>query len=124
MPPCSKNHGPAVVDDDHRVELAVTGRVAMVRSEADVERLVSENQKLVHYLVNRYLKKYFVGTMEREDLVSWGLIGLVQAARFWDPQRGAAFSTLAYTAIERMIIRGVRREWKPDQAAATVSLDD
>ena len=95
----------------------------MVRSEAEVERLVSENQKLVHLVVNRYLKRYFVGTMEREDLISWGLIGLVQAARLWDPERGA-FSTVAYRAIEWMIARGVRREWKPDQAAATVSLDD
>jgi RNA polymerase sigma factor (sigma-70 family) len=65
-----------------------------------------------------------VGTMEREDLVSWGMIGLVQAARAWDPERAASFSTLACRAIERMIIRGVRREWKPDQAAATVSLDE
>ena len=32
--------------------------------------------------------------------------------------------TLACRAIERMIIRGVRREWKPERAAATVSLDD
>jgi RNA polymerase sigma factor (sigma-70 family) len=62
--------------------------------------------------------------MEREDLVSWGLIGLVQAARAWDPARGVSFSTLACRAIERMIIRGVRREWKPAQAAATLSLDE
>jgi len=96
----------------------------MVRSESEVERLVSENQKLVHYEVNRYLQRYFVGHMEREDLISWGMIGLVQAARAWDPERAAAFSTLACKAIERMIIRGVRREWKPEQAAATVSLDD
>ena len=59
----------------------------MVRSEAEVERLVRENQKLVQYEVNRYLQRYFVGTMEREDLISWGLIGLVQAARAWDPER-------------------------------------
>jgi RNA polymerase sigma factor (sigma-70 family) len=95
----------------------------MVRSEAEVERLVHENQKLVHLLVNRYLKKYYVGTMEREDLVSWGLIGLVQAARLWDPERGS-FSTVACKAIEWMILRGVRGEWKPEQAAATVSLDE
>jgi RNA polymerase sigma factor (sigma-70 family) len=95
----------------------------MVRAEAEVERLVHENQKLVHLQVNRYLKKYFVGAMEREDLVSWGLIGLVQAARVWDPERGS-FATVACKAIEWMIARGVRREWKPDQAAATVSLDD
>jgi RNA polymerase sigma factor for flagellar operon FliA len=95
----------------------------MIRSEAEVERLVRDNQKLVDYMVNRYLKRYFVGDMEREDLVSWGMIGLLQAARAWDPQRSGSFSTLACKAIERMIIRGVSREWKPDQSAATLSLD-
>jgi RNA polymerase sigma factor (sigma-70 family) len=95
----------------------------MVRSEAEVERLVRENEKLVQFQVNRYLKRYFVGAMEREDLVSWGLIGLVQAARVWDPQRGS-FVTLACKAIEHMIVRGVRREWKPEQAGATLSLDE
>jgi RNA polymerase sigma factor (sigma-70 family) len=94
----------------------------MVRSETEVERLVRENQKLVQYEVNRYLKRFFVGGMEREDLVSWGLIGLVYAARAWDPERACSFSTLACTAIERMIHHGVRRECKPEQAA-TVSLD-
>jgi RNA polymerase sigma factor (sigma-70 family) len=95
----------------------------MMRSEAEVERLVRDNQKLVDYMVNRYLKRYFVGDMEREDLVSWGMIGLLQAARAWDPERSHSFSTLACKAIERMIVRGVSREWKPEQAAATLSLD-
>jgi RNA polymerase sigma factor (sigma-70 family) len=95
----------------------------MVRSEREVERLVRENEKLVQFQVNRYLKRYFVGAMEREDLVSWGLIGLVQAARVWDPQRGS-FVTLACKAIEHMIVRGVRREWKPEQADATRSLEE
>src|SRR5262245_21313058 len=100
------------------------GGATMVRLERDVERLVHDHQKLVHYQVNRYLQRYFVGDMEREDLVSWGMIGLLHAARAWDPERGACFSTLACRAIERMIIRGVRREWKPERAAATVSLDE
>jgi DNA-directed RNA polymerase specialized sigma subunit len=72
----------------------------MVRSEAEVERLVNANQRLVHLLVNRYLKRFFVGGMERGDLVSWGLMGLVQAARAWDPERGSS-STVACRAIER-----------------------
>src|SRR5713226_5141823 len=96
----------------------------MLRLEQDVEQLVRENHKLVHYQVSRYLQRYFVGDMEREDLVSWAMIGLVQAARAWDPERAASFSTLACRAIQRMIIRGVRREWKPERAAATVSLDE
>jgi RNA polymerase sigma factor FliA len=97
---------------------------AALRSEAEVDQLVRQNEKLVDYMVNRYLKRYFVGSMEREDLISWGMIGLVQAARAWDPARSAAFSTIACKAIERMIIRGVSREWRPDEARATVSLDE
>jgi RNA polymerase sigma factor (sigma-70 family) len=97
---------------------------AALRSEAEVDRLVRQNEKLVDYMVNRYLKRYFVGSMEREDLISWGMIGLVQAARAWDPARSASFSTIACKAIERMIIRGVSREWRPDEARATVSLDE
>jgi RNA polymerase sigma factor (sigma-70 family) len=95
---------------------------AVERSEADVARLVENNHKLVEYMVNRYLKRYYVGTMERDDLVSWGMMGLINAARAWDPSR-SSFSTLACRAIERMIIRGVNREWKPDREQATVSLD-
>src|SRR5437763_16765719 len=93
------------------------------RPEAQVERLVRDNEKLVQYQVNRYLKRYSVPGMEREDLVSWGLMGLVHAARAWDPARAGSFTTLAVKAIERMIMRGVMREWKPEQASATVSLD-
>jgi RNA polymerase sigma factor (sigma-70 family) len=95
----------------------------MVRSEVEVERLINDNQKLVHHAVNRFLRRYFVGTMEREDLVSWGMIGLVCAARAWDPTRAGSFTTLACMAIDRMIMRGAGREWKPKQAAVTVSLD-
>jgi RNA polymerase sigma factor for flagellar operon FliA len=94
-----------------------------LRSEAEVDRLVRDNRKLVDYMVNRYLKRYYVGSMERDDLVSWGMIGLVNAARAWDPARSKSFSTLACRAIERMIIRGVNREWRPEKEQATVSLD-
>jgi RNA polymerase sigma factor for flagellar operon FliA len=97
--------------------------MAAIRSEAEVAELVQRHARLVDYMVNRYLKRYFVGTMEREDLVSWGMIGLVQAARAWDPARSGSFSTMACLAIERAIIRGVNREWRPDEARATVSLD-
>ena len=95
----------------------------MVRSEWEVDRLVRENEKLVQLVVNRYLQRYSVPGMEREDLVSWGMLGLVHAARAWDPERSRSFSTLGYKAIERMIMRGVMREWKPEEAAVTLSLD-
>jgi RNA polymerase sigma factor for flagellar operon FliA len=97
--------------------------MAAIRSDAEVAELVRRHAKLVDYMVNRYLKRFFVGSMEREDLISWGMIGLVQAARAWDSTRSNSFSTMACLAIERAIIRGVNREWRPDEARATVSLD-
>jgi RNA polymerase sigma factor (sigma-70 family) len=92
--------------------------------EEEVNRLVQENRKLVDFAVTRYLKRFRVEGMEREDLISWGLMGLVYAARAWDPGRGLQFSTLAVTAIERMISRGVRTEWRASEAHATLSLDE
>jgi RNA polymerase sigma factor (sigma-70 family) len=97
---------------------------APMRSDAEVHRLVNDNRRLVDYMVNRYLKRYYVPSMERDDLVSWGMMGLVNAARAWDPARSNSFSTLACRAIERMIIRGVNREWHPEEAHATLSLDE
>jgi len=96
---------------------------AVMRSEAEVARLVDENRRLVEYMVNRYLKRFYVGSMERDDLVSWGMMGLVNAARAYDAGRGVSFSTLACRAIERMIIRGVNREWRPEREQNTMSLD-
>ena len=93
------------------------------RSEDQVERLVRDNEKLVQHQVNRYLRRYAVRGMEREDLVSWGLMGLVQAARAWDPARGA-FSTVACTAIEWMLHRGTRRERNAEGITVTISLDE
>jgi RNA polymerase sigma factor (sigma-70 family) len=93
------------------------------QTSPSVDRLVHENERLVNYMGNRYLQRYHVGTMEREDLISWGFLGLVKAARVWSPDRGVAFSSLACKIIERAIIRGVQQEWKPDQAQVTVSLD-
>src|SRR5262249_10523963 len=95
----------------------------MVQPDQEVERLVRKHERLVQFAVNRYLKRYFVPGMEREDLVSWGMMGLVQAGRAWDPSRAGSFTTLAYKAVERMIVRGVMREWKPERAARTESLD-
>src|SRR5439155_1368192 len=49
-------------------------------------------------------------------LESYGYIGLVQAARAYDPARGVAFSTYAYHCIENSIraqlLRASRREFE------------
>jgi RNA polymerase sigma factor (sigma-70 family) len=91
--------------------------------EEEVSQRVQENRKLVEFAVNRYLKRYHLEGIERDDLVSWGLLGLCYAARAWDPERGLAFSTLAMTVIERMIVRGVRAERRGGDPTMMLSLD-
>jgi RNA polymerase sporulation-specific sigma factor len=78
----------------------------------------------VEFVVDRTMRRRPVGEMERDDLISWGSLGLLQAARAWDPDRGLAFSTLAVKVIERMISRGIRKEGALHPPQATLSLDE
>ena len=94
----------------------------MTRTEAGEEQL-ERNAGPVRWVVDRVLRRYSVGDMEREDLISWGMMGLLEAARRWDPERSCSFSTLASMVIESRVLRGVNRQGKPAQAAATLSLD-
>jgi RNA polymerase sigma factor FliA len=91
--------------------------------EMEVSRRVRDNQRLVEFAVSRYLQRNPASTVEREDLVSWGLLGLYYAARAWDPARGLAFSTLAMRTIIRSIARGVRSERRAGREGSTLSLD-
>lgn len=91
------------------------------RDSAEVERLVNENHSLVEWCVNRFLRRAPLLGAEREDLVSWGLLGLLQAARAFDPGRGYRFSTFAVVSIERQILRGAERAGRGQDAL--LSLD-
>jgi RNA polymerase sporulation-specific sigma factor len=94
----------------------------VMRPESVVGRLVNENRTLVEWSVNRYLDRHVVNGADREDLVSWGLLGLLSAARAFDPGRGLRFSTLAALAIERSIMRGAMQA--TSQKGNTFSLDE
>lgn len=95
---------------------------ATLRTDHEVQRLVNDNRTLVEWSVNRYLARHSVSGADRDDLVSWGLMGLLSAARAFDPGRGLQFSTLAALAIERSIIRGATQAGS--RRAAMLSLDE
>jgi RNA polymerase sigma factor for flagellar operon FliA len=48
-------------------------------------------------------------SIDRDDLIGFGMIGLVQAADAWEPGRGLQFSTFAYTKIRGAILDELRR---------------
>lgn len=67
----------------------------------EVERLVEDNLKLAPYIYHEYFRVQTEGIIEMEDMISVGYIGLVKAARTFNPKKGTNFSTYACSCIHR-----------------------
>jgi len=68
---------------------------------------------LVHYVVGRILA-HLPPQIEREDLLSWGVIGLLTAADSFDASRGTKSETYAVAKIKGAILEFLRQEdWVP-----------
>ncbi|CAL9379052.1 RNA polymerase sigma factor RpoD [Streptomyces sp. enrichment culture] len=68
--------------------------------------LVLHNQRLVHKMVPRYLEQ----GLDYEDLFQHGVLGLMRAARKFDPAKGFKFSTYATWWIRQSISRAIADE--------------
>lgn len=68
------------------------------------ELLVLHNLRLVYDLA----KRYFSQNDTLEDLIHEGILGLIEAARRFDPAKGNRFSTVAHWWIRRAISRYVK----------------
>lgn len=83
------------------------------RGQAEREMLITDNVDLVHYVVSRVAAN-LPQRVEREDLVSAGLIGLIKAADRFDPQRGIKFRTYASTVVRGEVMESLReKDWAP-----------
>ncbi len=82
--------------------------------------LVESCQGLVRSLAVQIGRK-FHGSFELDDLIAYGQVGLAQAARDFQPDRGTQFSTYAYYRIRGAIYDGISRmSWvggRPPQEA-------
>lgn len=81
-------------------------RVDVVRAEYE-ERLVTENLPLVQYVVSEIAHRV-PSHVSRSDLVSAGMLGLAQAARSFDADRGIAFDRFASTRIRGALLDELR----------------
>jgi RNA polymerase sigma factor for flagellar operon FliA len=75
------------------------------------DRLVREHLPLVQYVVSEIAHR-IPSHVCRSDLVSAGMLGLAQAARSFDPERGIAFDRFASTRIRGALLDELRgRDW-------------
>ena len=62
-------------------------------NKADEERDILDNMNLVRYIASKYYTEN-IG-IEYEDLVSYGTMGLIDAANKYEDNRNCKFSTFA-----------------------------
>jgi len=72
------------------------------------EALIKENLSLVHHVAQQ-LSRSLSTEMDIDELVSAGMLGLIQAIESFDASRGLAFSTLAVPRIRGAILDELRR---------------
>jgi RNA polymerase sigma factor (sigma-70 family) len=74
----------------------------------DQQRLVEDNRKLVPWTINHRLPYRPDGPDEMDDCIGDGYLGLVHAARRFDPDRGVKFSVFAVLTIRGYVLTGLR----------------
>jgi RNA polymerase sigma factor for flagellar operon FliA len=80
----------------------------MNESAKTLDELIDEGQALVRSLAFSVSRNTPVPA-ELDDLISYGQIGLAEAAREYDPSHGAQFTTFAYYRIRGAIYDGVSK---------------
>lgn len=78
------------------------------------------------FLVRNCAGGYFSDSLEFDDLVQEGFIGLMNAVKSFDPDCNTAFSTFAKLCVERNIISAVRKTLRKKQIPSSmlVFIDD
>ncbi|WP_094547383.1 FliA/WhiG family RNA polymerase sigma factor [Petroclostridium xylanilyticum] len=83
------------------------------RSSVIREKLILEYSPLVKYVAGR-LSIYFGNNVDYEDLLSYGIFGLIDAIDKFDLSKGVKFETYASLRIRGAIIDNIRKlDWVP-----------
>src|SRR5947208_16904921 len=105
---------PSAMIDDIWTEFVATRR-SQLRDE-----LITEYAPLVRFVVSR-LGIPPTGLLEAEDLISYGMIGLINAIDRYDPSRGVRFEAFASVRIRGAVIDQLRTlNWLPRSAISRI----
>ena len=84
-----------------------TKKKIQIENLVDREELVEKYRYYVYSIVKK-VRATTPGNVDFEELVSYGMIGLMEAADRYDPRRGIAFTTFSYYRIRGAIFDGLR----------------
>jgi RNA polymerase sigma factor FliA len=72
------------------------------------DRLIVNYSPLVRYVVSR-ISARMTGPVDREDILSWGVFGLLDAVETYDPERRTKFESYAISKIRWSILDELRK---------------
>lgn len=72
------------------------------------DRLILNYSPLVRYVAGR-ISARMIGPVEREDVLSWGVLGLLDAVETYNPGRSTKFETYAISKIRWSILDEMRK---------------
>ena len=96
-----------IKDSPKRLRTAALRAYAKQKTQSEKDRLVTEHLPMVQKIVRRVVS-YLKPPLSFEDLISAGTIGLVKAARDYEPSHNAEFKTYAYIRIKGAILDELR----------------
>jgi len=77
------------------------------------EQTIRDHVHIVKYVVGR-ISTQLPANVDREDLVSAGILGLIKAVDRFDPGRGVKFETYATTVVRGEVMESLRaKDWAP-----------
>ncbi|MBL7038367.1 MAG: sigma-70 family RNA polymerase sigma factor [Pirellulaceae bacterium] len=80
----------------------------MTTAEENIQALIDEGQPLVRSLATK-ISRSIPMRIELDDLLAYGQVGLTEAARDFDPERGNRFTTFAYYRVRGAIYDGISK---------------
>lgn len=102
----AKRAGSQSAQEERRARSRESAEASGVLSDRD--RRILEHVPLLRHIVGR-MSVDLPSHIDRDDLCSYGMLGLIGAADSWDAGRGLQFSTYAYTRIRGAILDELRR---------------
>jgi len=94
--------------------MAMTGGVALYSEQKpDYDQLIEQHATLVKR-IGHHLKGRLPASVQVDDLIQSGMIGLMEAARKYEPSKGASFETYAGIRIRGAMLDEIRKgDWAP-----------
>ena len=87
-----------------------------------IAKIVTQYTPLVHKIVNRY--SWMSPSHSREDLVQEGLIGIVNALKTFDFERGTCFMTWVYPQVRGAVQRVARKDNRLPKYSLSIEQSD